>query len=83
MTPIGGTEPDDRVVITSDEALKIARLDGEKAYRDLSDYRVVVVMEADGWHIDYDLKDPNWNGGGPHYIIDASDGRILWKIYEQ
>jgi hypothetical protein len=84
MTPISGIEPVKRVVITSDEALKIARLDGEKAYRkDLSDYRVTVVREADGWHVDYELKDPNWNGGGPHYIIDASDGRIIWKIYEQ
>jgi hypothetical protein len=84
MTPINRVQPVERAKITSDEALRIARLDGEKAYRDdLSDCRVTVVMEADGWHVDYELKDPNWNGGGPHYIIDASDGHIVWKIYEQ
>jgi hypothetical protein len=84
MTPISGIEPVKRVVITSDEALKIARLDGEKAYRnDLSGCRVTVAMEPDGWHIDYELKDPNWCGGGPHCIIDASNGRILWKRYDQ
>lgn len=83
MTPISGAEPVKRVAVTSDEALRIARLDGEKAYRDLSDYRVVVVMEADGWHVDYQLKDPNLNGGGPHFVIDPSDGRIVWKRYDQ
>lgn len=83
MMPTSETEPTKRPTITSDEALRVARLDGEKAYRDLSGYSVTVVLEADGWHVDYDLKDPGWAGGGPHYIIDATDGRILWKIYEQ
>ena len=40
-------------------------------------------LEPDGWHIDYELKDPNLNGGGPHYIIDAATGAILHKRYEQ
>jgi hypothetical protein len=70
-------------VISSDQALKIARLDAEQAYKDLSPYRIQVVLEPDGWHIDYELKDPRWHGGGPHYVIDPSDGRILSKRYEQ
>lgn len=74
----------ERPVITSDEALRIARLDGEKAYRgDLSGYRITVALEQDGWHIDYELKDPNLNGGGPHFVIDEATGRIVSKRYEQ
>ncbi len=69
--------------LTPDEALKISREDAEKVYRDLSRYRIRVVLEADGWHVDYDLKDPQARGGGPHYLIDASTGAILKKRYEQ
>jgi hypothetical protein len=69
--------------ITSDQALQIARQDGEKAYRDLTSYRITLALEQDGWHVDYELKDPNLNGGGPHYIIDATTGAILTKRYEQ
>jgi hypothetical protein len=45
--------------VSSDEALRVARLDAEKVYRDLSPYRVTIVLEADGWHVDYELK--NWS----------------------
>ena len=83
MTPTGGTEPRRQPAVTSDEALRIARLDGEKAYGDLSGYRITVTSEQGGWHVDYDLKNPNLNDGGPHYIIDPADGRIVWKAYEQ
>jgi hypothetical protein len=69
--------------IPSDQALRIARLDGEKAYRDLSIYRAVVALEADGWHVDYEFKDPGLSGGGPHYVIDPMTGTILTKRYEQ
>lgn len=69
--------------ITSDEALKIARLDAERAYRDLAPYRIGIALEADGWHVDYELKDPTLNGGGPHYVIDPKSGSILTKRYEQ
>jgi hypothetical protein len=37
----------------------------------------------DGWHIDYQLKNPLSNGGGPHYVIDAATGAIVSKRYEQ
>jgi hypothetical protein len=69
--------------LTSDEALKIARLDAEQAYRDLSPYRVSVALEPDGWHVDYELKDPQVQGGGPHYVIDSGTGRIVTRLYEQ
>jgi hypothetical protein len=52
--------------IDRDEALKIAHLDAAKAYRDLSAYRVLVALQHDGWHVDYELKDSRMNGGGPH-----------------
>ena len=69
--------------ITSDQALKIARLDAERIYRDLSPYRASVSLEPDGWHVDYELKDSSRQGGGPHYLIDPGDGAILTKQYEQ
>jgi hypothetical protein len=72
-----------RTAITSDQALCIARLDAEKAYGDLTPYRVTLVLEDDGWHVDYDLKNPLWNGGAPHYLIDPLSGAILWKRYDQ
>jgi len=83
MTTISPVSPPVRPAIASDEALRIARLEAEKAYRDLSEFRVTVVLEADGWHVDYELKNPNLNGGGPHFVIDPSDGRIVWKRYDQ
>jgi len=42
-----------------------------------------VGLEADGWHVDYILKDERARGGGPHYVIDAHTGGILSKRYEQ
>jgi hypothetical protein len=69
--------------LASDEVLKVARLDAERAYRDLTLYRISMVLEADGWHVDYYLKDPHLNGGGPNYIIDPMSGAILHRKYEQ
>lgn len=71
------------ISITSDEALKIARLDAERVYRDLSPYRASVALEHDGWHVDYELKDSCLQGGGPHYVIDPGDGVIVARQYEQ
>lgn len=73
----------DEKIITSDEALRIARLDAEKAYRDLSPYRVSVELDEAGWHIDYELKNRQSQGGGAHYVIDAYTGAIRSKRYEQ
>ena len=66
-----------------DQALRIAREDAEKVYRDLSRYHIRLALEADGWHVDYELKAPNVRGGGPHYIIDQANGAIVSKRYEQ
>lgn len=75
--------PATTATVTSDQALRIARLDAEKAYRDLSPYRIHVELADDGWHVDYQLKNPQSHGGGPHYVIDAQTGAILTKRYEQ
>jgi hypothetical protein len=66
-----------------DQALKVAREDAETVYRDLARYWIRVALEEDGWHVDYQLRDPRARGGGPHYVIDATDGHILSKRYEQ
>jgi hypothetical protein len=70
-------------VIAGDQALTIAQADALTAYRDLTGYRIQLTLEADGWHIDYELKDTRLKGGGPHYVIDASTGAIVSKRYEQ
>jgi len=69
--------------LSCDEALKIARTDAETAYRDLARYWIRISEESDGWHVDYELKDECARGGGPHYVIDAVNGKILSKRYEQ
>jgi hypothetical protein len=71
------------VSLAGDQALAIAQADAARVYRDLSPYRIQLSLEDDGWHIDYNLKDPRLKGGGPHYIIDAHSGTILSKRYEQ
>jgi len=70
-------------MITSDQVLRIARLDAEQAYRELSPYRISLAVEPDGWHVDYELKNRNLTSGGPHYLIDPLTGKILSKKYEQ
>ena len=69
--------------ISGDEALRIAHADAQLAYRDLSGYRIILALEADGWHVDYELKSRTAVGGGPHYIIDSVAATILSKRYEQ
>jgi hypothetical protein len=71
------------ISVTSDTALRVARMDAERVYRNLSEYRAVVSLEKDGWHVDYALKDILLQGGGAHYVIDAKSGAILEKRYEQ
>ena len=69
--------------ISGDQALKIAEADAEMAYRDLSNFRIMLSLEEDGWHIDYHLKSQTAAGGGPHYVIDANTGTIVRKKYSQ
>ncbi len=69
--------------LSCDQVLRIARMDAEKAYRDLSRYRIRIAEESDGWHVDYELKDERARGGGPHYIIHPVTGEIVTRRYEQ
>ena len=71
------------VGLAGDQALAIAQADAARVYRDLSLYRIQLVLEDDGWHVDYDLKNPGLKGGGPHYIIDAQTGAVVSRRYEQ
>ena len=71
------------VGLACDQVLAIAQADAARAYRDLSLYRIQLVLEDDGWHVDYELKNPRLKGGGPHYIIDAHTGAVIFKRYEQ
>jgi hypothetical protein len=70
-------------VLAAEQALAIAQADALQAYRDLSDYAIGLRLEEDGWHIDYELRDPRLKGGGPHYVIDRYSGAIVSKRYEQ
>ena len=69
--------------IPADRALAVAQADAIVAYRDLTPYRIQLVLESDGWHVDFELKDPRLKGGGPHYVVDAHTGQIVTKRYEQ
>ena len=69
--------------ISSAEALRIAESDARVAYGDLSIFLITVAIEHDGWHIDYELRQPGMKGGGPHYVIDAATGQIVSRRYEQ
>jgi hypothetical protein len=69
--------------IAGDRAKSIAQADAVGAYRDLSPFRIQLLLEDDGWHVDDEVKDPRVKGGGPHYIIDPHTGTILSKHYEQ
>ena len=69
--------------LAAEEVLRIARLDADRVYRDLSRFVICISREADGWHVDFDLKDTAARGGGPHYVIDLESGVIIAKRYEQ
>jgi hypothetical protein len=70
-------------ILGGDQILTIAHADAARVYRDLSLYRIQLVLEDDGWHVDYELKSPTLKGGGPHYLIDPHSGAIIRKRYEQ
>jgi hypothetical protein len=80
MAGATGTQP---ARISAARALAEAEADAQRAYRDLSIYRVQSHLADDGWHVDHEVDDPRLQGGGPHYVIGATDGRIVPKRYEQ
>jgi hypothetical protein len=69
--------------LAGDQALAIAQADAARAYGDLSPYCIRLALEPDGWHVDYELKDPRLKGGGPHYVIDSTTATITSRRYEQ
>ena len=71
------------VGLAGDQVLAIAQADAARVYRDLSLYRIQLVLEDDGWHVDYELKSATLKGGGPHYVIDAQTGAVISKRYGQ
>ncbi len=83
MTPAPAQQPASLLPIGGDRALATTQADALRAYGDLARYRIQLVLEVDGWHVDYELKDPRRKGGGPHYLIDAATGAIRAKRYEQ
>lgn len=70
-------------VIDKKMALRIAAKDAAKMYRDLSPYRVSAELKDGNWRVDYELKDPSFVGGGPHYLISGETGNIMLYRYEQ
>ncbi len=70
-------------LISKDSILKIAEINAKTAYNDLSIYNVKAVLKEEKWFIDYELSDPEMNGGGPHYVISAKTGEIISFRYEQ
>jgi hypothetical protein len=46
-----------RKAIAGDRALTIAQANAVKDYRDLTSYRIELVLDADGWDVDYSLKE--------------------------
>lgn len=70
--------------VTRQQAIAIAEADAVPAYGlELNHLTLEVALHDDGWHVDYELRKPRWAGGGPHYIIDAATGAILFKKYSQ
>ena len=71
------------LMLAAAQVLAIAQADAARAYRDLSAYNIRLAPEDDGWHVEYDLKDPRLKGGGPRYVIDPPAGTITSKSYQQ
>jgi hypothetical protein len=69
--------------INKRKALDIAQDEARSAYRDLDPYEVTIELRDGNWKIDYELKDRQAQGGGPHYLISGDTGEVLSKRYEQ
>lgn len=69
--------------VDRDEALRIAREDAERVYGELDAYEVTIELLDGNWKIDYELRDREAQGGGPHYLISAASGELVDRRYEQ
>ena len=67
----------------SDQVLRIANEDAARMYGDLSDFRISIRLQPDGWHVEYEPNTPGEQGGGTQYVIDALNGNIISKKYYQ
>jgi len=48
----------------------------------LTGLRVEIYLHEDNWHVEFGPVELI-NGGGPHYVIAATDGTIVSKRYFQ
>lgn len=71
-----------RDILPSHEALRIANDDAAPRYGDQTDLRVVISLQAGGWHVKFGPVEVT-NGGGPHCVIDSTDGTIVSNRYFQ
>ena len=60
------------ISLSADRILAIAQPDALAEYPDVSLYRIRLALEDDGWHVEYELKDPKLKGGGR--ITSSGDG---------
>jgi hypothetical protein len=72
-----------QAVLSSDQVLRITNEDAIRVYGTVSDFQVAIRLHPDGWHVEYEPVDTDDQGGGPHYVIDATDGTIVSKKYYQ
>src|SRR5262249_52891102 len=68
-----------KATIPPEEALAIVEADAVMA-RGLTRHKTRVVLEDDGWHVDYELK--NTRMRAVHYVLDALTGEIVSKRYD-
>lgn len=69
--------------VSRQQAISIAEADGLPVYGNLDDLTLEVTLMDDGWHVDYWVRKHRHAGGGPHYIINADTGQIVFKRYDQ
>lgn len=77
------TMKEETALIDREEALKIAKENAQRIYRDLSIYKIKAELKDEKWYVDYVISDPQMVGGGPHYVISAKTGEIISYRYEQ
>lgn len=70
-------------MITKERAIEIAKKNAKDYYKDLSIYEINATFFDTVWHVDFELKDAKLDGGGPHYVISAKDGKVIdFKFYQ-
>jgi hypothetical protein len=67
---------------SADQVFVFAQVDALARCGDLNAFRVMLALEADGWHIDYERKDPGRSPSKLHYVINAQSGKITAKRSE-